>query len=234
MDSMERQTAEWLESLQTILKYRFRNIDLLTQALTHSSYAHESLQEERFDNERLEFLGDAVLNVAMSHLIMERFRDQPEGELTRMRASTVNEKALARVSRRMDLGRFILLGKGEDQTGGREKDSILADCYEAILGALYLDGGYNKAFRMVQSHFSEALAEVGQKIPRQDCKSRLQERTQNRYGTIPRYSVVSESGPDHEKRFVVSVSIDGMVVARGEGKSKREAEQRAAKAALDE
>lgn len=232
MDPLKKETLEWLGPLQVILKYRFRNIELLAQALTHTSYTHENLQNKFFDNERLEFLGDAVLNVVMSHLVMERFSDQSEGELTRIRALIVNEKALAQVSRRTGLGRFMLLGKGENQTGGREKTSILADCYEAVLGAVYLDGGYEEAFRMLQSHFSEVLTRVGQKIPRQNFKTLLQEQTQNRYQTIPRYSLVGESGPDHEKRFRVCVSIQGMAVGHGEGKTKREAEQRAAEEAL--
>lgn len=233
MDSLKGETLEWLEPLQAILTYRFRNTDLLAQALTHKSYANENLQSRLFDNERLEFLGDAVLNVVVSHLVMERFSDQSEGDLTRIRASIVNEKALARISRRMGLGRFILLGKGEDQTGGREKASILANCYEAVLGAVYLDGGYVEAFRMVEAHFSEIVAKVGQKIPRQDFKTLLQEQTQNRSQTIPHYSLVSESGPDHEKNFRVSVSIQGVVMGHGEGKTKKEAEQRAAEEALE-
>ncbi len=232
MDPSEKETREWLESLQAILTYRFRNADLLVQALTHKSYTHENLQNEPFDNERFEFLGDAVLNLAMSHLVMERFFDLSEGELTRIRALVVNEKALARVSKRLGLGRFILLGKGEEQTGGREKTSILANCYEAVLGAVYLDGGYEDASRILHLHFSEVLTELGQKTARQNFKSILQEQTQNRYQTVPRYAVVSVSGPDHEKQFRVSVSIQGVAMGHGEGKTKKEAEQEAAEEAL--
>lgn len=223
---------EWLEPLQAILKYRFRNVDLLAQALTHPSYAHENLQWDSFDNERLEFLGDAVLNVVIGHMVMWRFSDQSEGELTRIRASVVNERALAGMARRMGLGRFVFLGKGEDQTGGREKASILADCYEAVVGAVYLDGGYGEAFRMLESHFSDLLTRLGRKRPSQDFKSLLQEQTQNKYQTIPRYALVSETGPDHEKRFCVSVSVQGVTLGQGEGKTKKEAEQRAAQEAL--
>ncbi len=232
MDPSEKETREWLESLQAILTYRFRNADLLVQALTHKSYTHENLQNEPFDNERFEFLGDAVLNLAMSHLVMERFFDLSEGELTRIRALVVNEKALARVSKRLGLGRFILLGKGEEQTGGREKTSILANCYEAVLGAVYLDGGYEDASRILHLHFSEVLTELGKKTARQNFKSILQEQTQNRYQTVPRYAVVSVSGPDHEKQFRVSVSIQGVAMGHGEGKTKKEAEQEAAEEAL--
>lgn len=230
---MEKEKLEWLEPLETTLKYRFRNIGLLAQALTHRSYAHESLQEKLSDNERLEFLGDAVLNVVTSHLVMDQFPDQPEGELTRIRALIVNEKALARISRRMGLGGFILLGKGENQTGGRGKASILANCYEAVVGAVYLDGGYEEAFRVLQTHFSEVLKRVEQRAARQDFKTLLQERTQSRHQTIPCYTLVSESGPDHEKTFRVHVSIQGVAMGHGEGKTKKEAEQRAAEEGLE-
>lgn len=232
MDPLMTEKLEWLEPVQAILKYRFRSIELLAQALTHRSYTHENLQEELSDNERFEFLGDAVLSVVISHLVMEQFPDQPEGDLTRIRALIVNEKTLAGISRRMGLGRFILLGKGEDQTGGREKASILANCYEAVVGAVYLDGGYEEAFRMLQLHFSKALARVEQKVPRQDFKTLLQEKTQNRHQTIPRYTLVSESGPDHEKTFRVHVSIQGVAMGHGEGKTKKEAEQHAAQEAI--
>jgi len=232
MDSLLREKPEWLEPLQTRLTYRFRNMELLAQALTHRSYAHENLHEEVFDNERLEFLGDAVLNMVMSHLAMEQVPDQPEGELTRIRASIVNEKALARMSRRLGLGRFIFLGHGEKQTGGREKTSILANCYEAVVGAVYLDGGYEAAFRMLQSHFSEVLKRVEQKIPRENSKTLLQEQTQKRHQTVPRYALLSESGLDHEKTFRVRVSIQGVTMGHGEGTTKKEAEQRAAQEAL--
>ncbi len=232
MDSLLREKPEWLEPLQTTLTYRFRNMELLAQALTHRSYAHENSHGEVFDNERLEFLGDTVLNMVMSHLAMEQFPDQPEGELTRIRASIVNEKALARMSRRLGLGRFIFLGHGEKQTGGREKTSILANCYEAVVGAVYLDGGYEAAFRMLQLHFSEVLNRVEQKIPRENFKTLLQEQTQKRHQTVPRYTLLSESGPDHEKTFRVHVSIQGVTMGHGEGTTKKEAEQRAAQEAL--
>lgn len=232
MDVSDDERAERTEALEALLKYQFRNIDLLTQALTHTSYAHENLQDEPFDNERLEFLGDAVLNLVMSDLVMKQFPDQSEGELTRIRASTVNEKSLARVSRQIGLGRFIFLGKGESQTGGREKPSILADCYEAVLGAVYLDGGYREAFRLLESHFSGVLTRMRRKIPRQDFKSILQEETQNRYQRIPRYSLVKASGPDHEKEFCVSVSVKGTIMGHGVARTKKEAEQRAAEEAL--
>jgi ribonuclease-3 len=232
MDPSSEETSKWMEDVQAALTYRFRNSDFLSEALTHRSHAHENLQAKLVDNERLEFLGDAVLNSVISHLLIERFADQSAGELTRMRALIVNEKALARTSRRIGLGRFILLGKGENQSGGREKLSILADCYEAVVGAVYLDGGYGEVFRLVNSHFSGVLTRLGRKIPRQNFKNLLQERTQSLYHAIPQYSLVKESGPDHVKEFRISVSIEGVVMGHGEGRTKKDAEQGAAERAL--
>jgi ribonuclease-3 len=232
MGAPRKAVKEWLEPLQAIIAYRFRNIELLAQALTHRSYAHENLETMSLDNERLEFLGDAILNAVLSHLVVDRFSDHPEGELTRIRASIVNEKALARISGRLGLGRFMRLGKGEEATGGREKASILADCYEAVLAAVYLDGGYEKTFKILEAHFSETLARLEEGIPRQNFKSLLQEETQTRCGVIPRYALEDESGPDHDKEFRVSVSVQGVTVGHGKGKTKKEAEQRAAEEAL--
>jgi len=224
---------EWLESIQAGLNYRFQNTGLLSQALTHPSYVNERTGKDAFDNERLEFLGDAVLNMVITHMIMEGLSDHSEGELTRVRASMVNQRSLAGMARQMELGRFLFLGKGEDQTGGRGKASILAACYEAVVGAVYLDGGYGEAFRMLRTHFSEILTGLARKRPPDDFKSLLQEQIQGQYKTIPRYKMVSQTGPDHEKRFCVSVSVQGVAVGHGEGKTKKEAEQQAAKVALE-
>jgi ribonuclease-3 len=233
MDLIEREAGGGLEGLQEVLGYRFRDGSLLKQAQTHASYAHEHLLGPTGDNERLEFLGDAILNGVVTHLLTERFSDRVEGELTLMRALLVNQDALARVARRLDLGQFLLLGKGELQTGGKEKASLLANTYEAIVGAVYLDGGYEMVFRMVQSHFSEQIRRVGKRMSQKNCKNLLQERMQNRYHTVPRYTVIKESGPDHRKRFQVSVSVRGSTLGRGEGKTRKEAEQRAADEALE-
>lgn len=225
---------EWLGPLQTILKYRFRDVRLLAQALTHPSYAHEDLPGNSADNERLEFLGDAVLSLGITHMIMERLPDRSEGELTRVRASMVNKRALAELARRIGLGRFMRLGKGEDRGGGRDKASVLADCFEAVVGAVYLDGGYEKTLKILEANFADSLTRVVQKRHPEDFKTRLQERAQDQNGTIPRYTLVRETGPDHEKRFCVTVSVGGVAVGRGEGDSKKEAEQRAAEEALGE
>jgi ribonuclease-3 len=223
---------EWLEPLETSLGYRFRNIELLVQSLTHTSYAHENLQEEPLDNERLEFLGDAVLDLVVTHLIMDRFKQESEGELTRIRALIVNERSLARVSKKLDLGRYMRMGKGEEQTGGRGKLSILANCYEAVIGAVYLDGGYTAVFGVLQSHFLDTLNTVGLRSSKRDFKSLLQEQTQKRKGTIPQYVLLEASGPEHEKTFLVQVRVEGVTMGSGEGRSKKEAEQRAASEAL--
>jgi ribonuclease-3 len=233
MESSSGEGTEWVDPLQAALGYRFQDADRLVQALTHRSYAHENPQKEPVDNERLEFLGDTVLNTIVSHVVMKRFSDRPEGDLTRIRSLIVNEKALAQMSRMLGLGRFLFLGQGENQTGGREKTSILANCYEAVVGAVYLDGGYEAAFTMVQSHFSEPLRAVEERLPGHDFKTRLQEETQKRQQTIPRYALLSESGPDHEKKFRVRVSIGREAMGLGEGRTKKEAEQKAAQEALE-
>ena len=232
MNLMERGDRERVEDFQKGLGYRFREENLLAQALTHASYAHEHLLGPVGDNERLEFLGDAILNGVMTHLLTERFSDRAEGELTRMRARLVNQRALARVARGLGLGQFVRLGKGEAQTGGKGKLSILANTYEAVVGAVYLDGGYERVFHMVQSHFSETLKRVGEQISRQDFKNLLQEKVQNRFHTVPHYAVVAESGPDHQKWFHVCVSVRRRILGRGEGGTRKEAEQRAAEEAL--
>jgi ribonuclease-3 len=234
MMRVPRKTLERLGPLQTTLKYRFQDVRLLAQALTHPSYAHEDLAGNSPDNERLEFLGDAVLSLGITHMIMERLPDRSEGELTRVRASMVNKRALAEVARRMGLGRFVRLGKGEDRGGGRDKASVLADCFEAVVGAIYLDGGYEKTLKMLETNLADSLRRVIQKRHPQDNKSQLQESVQNQNGTIPRYILVRETGPDHEKQFCVTVSVGGVVVGRGEGKTKKQAEQRAAEQALGE
>jgi ribonuclease-3 len=233
MDSIEKEEESELESLEERLGYCFRNRNLLRQALTHASYAHEHLDQCLGDNERLEFLGDAILNSAVTHLLVERFSDGAEGELTLMRGLLVSRDALAPVAKGFNLGQSLRLGKGELRTGGREKASILANTYEAVVGAVYLDGGYERAIHMVRSHFTKRLKEVGDRISRHSFKNLLQERIQNWYHTVPRYTVVKESGPDHHKRFQVSVSVRGRNLGRGEGKTRKEAEQRAAEEALE-
>ena len=233
MDAFEQQGDNWRGPLEALLGYRFQEKDLLAQALTHRSYVHENLGANSRDNERLEFLGDAILNAVITHVLTDRFPDRSEGELTRIRAAIVNKRTLSSLARRLGLGRFVFLGRGEGLTGGREKTSILADCYEALVAAVYLDGGYEAVCRMIPFHFSETLVRAAQKLRGEDFKTLLQQETQRRYRAVPRYATVRETGPDHEKRFHVSVSIQGVTTGEGAGKTKKEAEQRAAQEALD-
>jgi len=229
--------ARSIQSLQNVLAYRFQNPHLLRQALVHRSYAHENPEEQRGDNERLEFLGDAVLGLTISHMLLERFPDADEGTLSRMRASLVNEEQLARIAGELGLGDLLLLGKGEELSGGRSKPSILADAVEALLGAVYLDGGLEPAFGVIRRFFRAKLAQAeAQDDPLKrldkDFKTQLQEVTQARMRLVPVYDVEREEGPDHDKTFYVTLSLAGQVMARGVGKSKKAAEQAAAREAL--
>jgi ribonuclease-3 len=220
------------QKLQDQVGYRFKNTALLQQAFQHASYVNENADEKLEDNERLEFLGDAVLDLAISHHLMDRFPDVREGILSRFRAMLVNEQGLFVVASRLSLGEYVLLGKGEEQTEGRKKPSILANTMEALLGAIYLDGGYNSAFQAVQRIFAISLERIDTPEMVHDFKSRLQEFTQKMNRMMPRYRLVDEEGPPHERRFVVEIAYNGRSIARGEGRSKKEAEQDAAREAL--
>ena len=217
-------------SLEEKLGYKFKNIKLLENALTHSSYANE-VRNGCTSNERLEFLGDSVLSVIVSDYIYKNFPKLPEGELTRMRASLVCEKSLCVFSRELEVGKYLLLGKGEDKGGGRERDSILADAFEAILAAIYLDGGMeparNHALRFIMSELNHTEDEVFK-----DYKTALQEIIQRNPEEAVSYILTDESGPDHDKRFTVEVHLNSNVIGKGEGKNKKQAEQMAAKQAL--
>ena len=218
--------------LEQRLDYRFKNPDLLRTALTHKSFVNENPALLREDNERLEFLGDAVLDLAVGHLLMDRFPVRSEGDLSKRRASIVNEQGLYEVAARLALGDWLFLGRGEEQTGGRKKPSLLADACEAVLAAVYLDGGFAAAFGVIQGLFEERLAAI-EKAGGEDFKTQLQEVVQAKLRQVPRYTVVGESGPDHEKVFEVAVLVGGQELARASGRSKKEAEQRAARLALD-
>ena len=201
-------------------------------ALTHKSYCNEHRDEACLDNERLEFLGDAVVDLAISHRLMERFPNASEGELSKLRALIVNEEALAKIARKIGLGDLLLLGRGEELTGGREKSSVLADALEAVAGAIYKSGGMSRVMELVDRFFTDILDGVAQGRAGQDYKTMLQEDVQNRLRVSPRYRVVNESGPDHEKIFEVEVTIGVEVFARSTGRSKKEAEQAAAQKTL--
>jgi ribonuclease III len=220
------------QKLQGQLRYRFKDTAQLQQAFQHASYVNENVDEKLKDNERLEFLGDAVLDLAISHLLMDRFPGADEGTLSRFRAMLVDEQGLCRVASRLHLGDFVLLGKGEEQTQGRRKPSILANTMEALLGAMYLDGGYESAFQVIQRIFAVSLERIDTPEMVHDFKSRLQEFTQKMNRMMPRYRLVDENGPPHDRRFVVEIAYNGRTIARGEGRSKKEAEQHAAREAL--
>lgn len=221
-----------LKKLSEALGYTFKQPDLLCQAFHHSSYVNEQTNTNLEDNERLEFLGDAVLGLAISHILMDLFEDSEEGELSKFRAILVGEIGLYQVALKLSLGDCLLLGKGEEQTGGREKPSILADTTEALMGALYLDAGFNKTMEIIQRLFSLFLKRVGTREMVQDFKSLLQEYTQQHFKALPEYRLVEETGPDHNKTFRVALALNGRILAEGEGKSKKEAEQTAAKEAF--
>jgi ribonuclease-3 len=218
-------------ALQAAIGYEFRDAGLCETALTHTSWLNETAAEGRSDNERYEFLGDAVLALVVSDLLMRRLPARAEGELTRMRAGLVSEGGLARAATAIGLGRFILLGKGEERTGGRTRPSILADALEALMGAVYLDGGLAAAAEVAARLFDPMLADVEQHA-RLDYKSRVQERAQALWQVAPVYDVVGQAGPDHDKRFEVTLSLRGREYGRASGRSKKEAEQAAAAQAL--
>lgn len=217
-----------LRPLEKRIGYRFRKPSLLKRALTHKSYVHESRLSSLEQNERTEFLGDAVLELAISTLLMDFFPGSSEGDLSKLRASVVNEMSLAELARGIDLGKYLHLGRGEDQGRGREKNSLLSDAYEAVLGAIFLDSGFESAFRVIKHQFAVLLETATEKDINQDYKTRLQEESQNLFQEIPRYELVREIGPDHAKTFEVQIFIRDQQYGKGLGRSKKQAEQGAA------
>lgn len=220
-----------IEDFERIIHYSFRAPELLREALSHSSYANEN-KKIRHSNERLEFLGDSVLSLVVSEYLFEHFKHLPEGELTKIRASLVCEKALHVFARQIDLGDFLLLGKGEEHTGGRERPSILADAFEAVIAAIYLDGGLEPARRHILS-FIPKDDSIRNSITFHDYKTILQEIIQQNPEEKVEYVLKEQSGPDHDKAFVVQVCLNSNVIGCGTGRSKKQAEQMAAKEALE-
>ena len=212
-----------------ILGYRFQTPALLAEALRHSSFVNEQALPSS-NNERLEFLGDTVLNLVVSHQLMARFPDMDEGALSRMRAGLVNEASLAAIAANLDLGNHVQLGKGEIGTGGKQKKSILSDAYEAVLAAVYLDGGFGAAFALIQAHFAERIPAAVGPDTISDYKTRVQEMVQKTGQPPPVYRVTAESGPDHDKTFCVTLESAG-IKTEGTGKNKKAAEQEAARKA---
>jgi len=213
--------------LEAVLGYRFTDRALLEQALRHASWCNEHATEALEDNERFEFLGDAVLDLVVGHRLMKRFPQLREGELSVTRAQVVSETGLSEVAGALGIGAWLVLGKGEEKSGGRQKASILADAFEALVAAVYLDGGFEAARDMVERLLAQRIENVEFK-GFYDFKTRLQELSQARLKATPTYKVVSELGPDHDKRFVVAVTIHDDEWARAVGRSKKEAEQMAA------
>jgi len=221
-----------LTELEKILGYTFRDKKLLDRALTHSSYANE-MKSGAGSNERLEFLGDSVLSLVVAEHIFKNYRKLPEGDLTRIRAAVVCENALCGFSINMEIGRYLMLGKGEEHNGGRERPSILADAFEAILAAMYLDGGYEVAKKHVLRFVEPMLCDLEPTEALHDYKTLLQEIIQKNPEEELKYVVTGETGPDHDKSFTVEVHLNSNVIGTGSGHSKKSAEQAAAKQALE-
>ena len=223
-----------LKELEGRLGHRFKEMTWLDQALTHKSFIYETSHPEKVSNEVLEFLGDAVLTLAVSHLLLKKFPDAQEGTLSMLRSQLVKRSSLALLSKELRLEGYLLLGKSQQLNGGVSKSSILANAYEALIGAIFMDSGFDRALEIIQQHFEPYLQTKIPSIPFDDFKSLLQIYSQQSHGASPQYQVLTESGPGHDKWFQASVTIGGEVKGLGCGKSKKEAEQEAAKNALEE
>jgi len=221
---------EMFTPLQNALGYHFIDLLLLKQALTHRSFVNENVGSELSHNERLEFLGDAVLTLTLSDLLLKKNPDLPEGRLSKIRAGQVNERNLADLALQLGIGVFLLIGKGEEMTGGREKPSILANTLEALLGAIYLDGGFKAALDCVDRLFGSTIDDHD--LDSRDYKTLLQEYCQGKIKKVPFYRLFREEGPDHKKIFYVEVTIQDQVISKGHGRTKKEAQQKAAETAL--
>ena len=220
-----------IKDLETAISYRFQNITLLQNALTHSSYANERWHDSLKSNERLEFLGDSILGMVVAEFLYRNYPDRPEGELTRMRADMVCETSLAKVADQIGLGQHLLLGHGEEQGGGRGRVSILADAVESVIAASFLDGGMEPARRFIERFILCNVPE--QRLRNVDYKTALQELLQQKKNQIITYELTGQSGPDHDKHFSVQVLLNGTPIGSGEGTSKKRAEQDAARDALE-
>jgi ribonuclease-3 len=224
---------EEFDALETALGYRFRDRGLLEHALTHRSRAHEDVTGGVTDNESLEFLGDAVLGFVVADMLCRRYPDRDEGQKSKMKASLVSATTLGRLAARLDVGEHLLLGRGEEKSGGRRKQTLLADTYEAVIAALYLDGGVDAARQFIERELGPLVDAAGDSpVPGGDFKSALQEHLQGRGRALPEYVVAEESGPAHRRLFRVDVVVAGEVIASADGRTKKEAEQDAARLAL--
>ena len=221
-----------MNSLEALLGYKFRNSLLLGEALTHPSLAYET-QRPHFDNQRLEFLGDAVLQLALTAHLYHLFPGFAEGDLTKMRSRLVSKEALHSIAAEINLGEYVLLGRGEESSGGRQRASTMADAFEAVLGAVYLDGGFEAARDVVLKLSKREVEKVSEKPEEKNPKGQLQEVLQAILPESPVYTVVGEEGPDHDKQFVVEVKWSGTILSSGKGKNKKQAEAAAAAAAME-
>ena len=228
---MQEDRINALIPLQGLLCYQFKDLELLNKSLTHKSYSNEVLLSLK-NNERLEFLGDSVIDLIVADYMFLTYQDLPEGSLSKIRAAVVNENSLAGLAKKLELGSYLLLGKGESFSGGRKKASILANAYEALVGALFCDSNFRTTADVFLPQLIENIDEYRGACTTTDFKSDLQEYTQNRFSCVPLYEVVGEIGPGHNKRFDVKVKISSQVRGSGKGRSKKEAEQNAAREAL--
>lgn len=221
-----------IKEFQELIGYKFNDESYLKVALTHSSYAHENKHKKINFNERLEFLGDSVLSIIVSKYIFENYPELPEGKLTKMRSAVVCEKSLYECALNIDLGKYLVLGRGEDRTGGRTRPSILSDAYEALIAAIFLDSNLDVVREWVLGQLYEAIEAASKGKISKDYKTEFQEAAQVKGDVNISYKVVSSSGPDHDKSFLVNVYLNGVLMGEGEGSSKKKAEQSAAKDAL--
>lgn len=231
---MDRQRKTALKFLEKSLEIEFENLALLDESLTHSSFVNEKGNKECRDNEGLEFLGDAVLGMVVSHHLYNLFPTYPPGEYSTLKAALVNKSTLAQYAREISLGKYVRLGRGEELSQGRDRDSVLANALEAVIGAMYLDQGLDAAREFILQLANPWIEELGRRKERRDPKSLLQNITQERFKTLPEYRVVSETGPDHRRKFEVELTVKGTVYGKGTGGSKKAAERSAAKQALRE
>jgi ribonuclease-3 len=222
-----------IQTFEKEIGVSFIDAALLRQAFTHRSYLNEHRSEGGGHNERLEFLGDAVLELVSTHFLYEKYPDKPEGDLTAFRASLVNAVTLSEVASGLGMNDYLLLSRGEAKDNGRARQMLLANAFEALIGAIYLDQGYDAARVFIENHLFPKIDEIVKKRLWQDPKSTLQEKIQEAEGSTPHYSVLKETGPDHDKHFTVGVYAKDILLAQGDGKSKQEAEQTAARAALE-
>ncbi len=231
-DSSTSLRIETVHPLEDRIGYKFRNPLLLAEALTHPSLGHET-QQRHFDNQRLEFLGDAILQLIITEHLFGHFKDQPEGQLTKLRSRLVSRDALKAHAAALDLGQFLLLGRGEEASGGRARTSTLADAFEALIGAIYLDGGLEEAKKFILAQAKGGLAQLAEEPVDINPKGHLQELLQSISPRSPVYEVLSQSGPEHDKRFIVQAVWEGIVLGKGRGRSKKQAETAAAEQAME-